>query len=202
MKVPSAALLISVFCFSHAADKVKVSVYYETICSDCKIFIRDQLQGTYDSLSQYIDLDLVPFGKGSAEKNGDKWEIECQHGPKECYGNAYHSCAVKIAPTATALAFATCTFSQDDPASDDVIKMCAKDAGISYNRLKHCKETKGNELLAANADRSRGVGYATVPAVAFDGTYDVMNSMIATTSMKQLTCSFLGDAPADCKTQM
>nr|CAH7730527.1 unnamed protein product [Callosobruchus chinensis] len=59
----SAAVLLSVICFCHTAEKLKVTVYYETLSRDCVSFFRTQLIPTYDLLEEYLEIDLVPFGK-------------------------------------------------------------------------------------------------------------------------------------------
>nr|CAI5854466.1 unnamed protein product [Callosobruchus analis] len=50
--------------YKATAEGLPVSVYYETLCPDCIDFFRTQLKPTYDQLADYLDLDLIPFGKG------------------------------------------------------------------------------------------------------------------------------------------
>ena len=44
-------------------ESVKVTVYYEALCSDSRNFILNQLVPTYEKLRQHIALDLIPYGK-------------------------------------------------------------------------------------------------------------------------------------------
>lgn len=45
------------------AGRVKVSVYYEALCSDSRFFILKQLIPAYETVPSIIQLDLVPYGK-------------------------------------------------------------------------------------------------------------------------------------------
>lgn len=45
------------------SDKIKVSVYYEALCTDSRYFILKQLVPTYEALQEHIKLDFVPYGK-------------------------------------------------------------------------------------------------------------------------------------------
>lgn len=45
------------------SEKVKISVYYEALCSDSRFFILKQLVPAYETIPEYIELDLVPYGK-------------------------------------------------------------------------------------------------------------------------------------------
>ena len=44
------------------ADKVKLTLYFESLCPDCKNFFRTQLTKTYTNLVDIMDLTLVPYG--------------------------------------------------------------------------------------------------------------------------------------------
>lgn len=44
-------------------EVIKVSVYYEALCSDSRNFIINQLAPAYEDLHEHIKLDFVPYGK-------------------------------------------------------------------------------------------------------------------------------------------
>ena len=51
--------------FQAARDKLKVTIFYESECSDCVDLFRDQLLPNYESFARYIKLDFVPYGKAT-----------------------------------------------------------------------------------------------------------------------------------------
>ena len=50
-------------------SKVKVDVYYETLCPDSKYFIRSQVTPTFKSIGDIMNLNLIPFGKAKVIAN-------------------------------------------------------------------------------------------------------------------------------------
>jgi len=61
-------LLISFLCIYQVIEckespKVKVDVYYETLCPDSIQFIRRQLYPTFNKIGEIMDITLIPFGK-------------------------------------------------------------------------------------------------------------------------------------------
>lgn len=49
-------------CFSYGLDKLNVTLYYESFCPDCKRFITEQLYPAYESLEEYLEVELIPYG--------------------------------------------------------------------------------------------------------------------------------------------
>nr|CAI5864021.1 unnamed protein product [Callosobruchus analis] len=190
----SAVLLLSAICFSHAA-KLKVSIYYGTLSPRSATFFRTQLMPIYKELAEYINLELVPFGKGTAKKRGDHWEFRCLYGPVECEINAWDSCAVDIAPIPKAVAFTECILTKHGLTITDRLKSCAKESGISYESLAACRQRRGDELLARNAERSKEGGYLKVPAVLYNDEFHHVESELAVTNLKLSVCSQLKDVP-------
>lgn len=45
------------------SPKVKIDVYYETLCPDSIQFIRRQLYPTYQKIGEIMDISLIPYGK-------------------------------------------------------------------------------------------------------------------------------------------
>jgi len=67
------SLLINSFLFeleqSQAVEKLRVRVYYETLCPDSKQFIKSQL---YPLLlkggDQHLDVEFIPYGKATVSQ--------------------------------------------------------------------------------------------------------------------------------------
>ncbi|VVB01375.1 unnamed protein product [Arabis nemorensis] len=91
------------------SDKVKLNLYYESLCPGCQEFIVDGLVKVFDSdLHTITDLTLVPFGNA---KISDNLTVACQHGEEECKLNAIEACAIKTWPNPLILAYAKQTLS-------------------------------------------------------------------------------------------
>lgn len=54
---------IIVFLFIIFQDRIKVSVYYESLCPYSINFIKSKLYPNYQQLRDYIQIEWVPFGK-------------------------------------------------------------------------------------------------------------------------------------------
>ncbi|CAH1969837.1 unnamed protein product [Acanthoscelides obtectus] len=88
------AIIAVVLVTGTLSDTVKVSIYYEALCGDSIRFIAQQLHPNFPKLADYIDLDLVPYGKAVHSNIHGTYYFSCQHGPAECKGNVYQSCAL------------------------------------------------------------------------------------------------------------
>jgi len=87
--------LLALFAVCNA-QRLRVDVYYESLCPDSARFINDQLYpAKRGPLGKYFDVNLVPFGKASWVTFGADVNFTCQHGPPECYGNKIQACALE-----------------------------------------------------------------------------------------------------------
>ena len=82
-------LIISLFIVCVIAKKLKLSVYFESLCPDSRLFITRQLTPTYAVLNKIFDIDLVPYGNSNWSYSETSKEVffQCQHGQLECQGN-------------------------------------------------------------------------------------------------------------------
>ncbi|KAL0753482.1 hypothetical protein Bca101_091150 [Brassica carinata] len=106
------ACLLFTFSYNFVAgesDKVKLNLYYESLCPYCQSFIADGLVKIFDSdLHTITDLKLVPFGNAHVS---DKLTVTCQHGEEECKLNAIEACAIRTWPDPLILGYANQTLS-------------------------------------------------------------------------------------------
>uniref|UniRef100_A0A1D1XDB5 Gamma-interferon-inducible lysosomal thiol reductase n=1 Tax=Anthurium amnicola TaxID=1678845 RepID=A0A1D1XDB5_9ARAE len=105
--VVSSFLLFSLCCFHLSAlplaaaaaatpEKVRLELYYETLCPYCSRFIVSFLSKIFeDGLISIVDLNLVPYGNARVASDGT---ITCQHGPYECLLNTIEACAISAWP--------------------------------------------------------------------------------------------------------
>ena len=54
--------MFSVWNGVETAAAVNVTLYYESLCPGCKMFITEQLYPVYDQLKGIINITLVPYG--------------------------------------------------------------------------------------------------------------------------------------------
>ncbi|XP_010450256.1 PREDICTED: gamma-interferon-inducible-lysosomal thiol reductase [Camelina sativa] len=78
------------------SDKVKLNLYYESLCPSCQNFIVHYLGKVFSTdLHTITDLKLVPFGNAHVS---DDLTVTCQHGEEECKLNALEACAISTWP--------------------------------------------------------------------------------------------------------
>ncbi|KAL7992851.1 hypothetical protein Chor_017107 [Crotalus horridus] len=85
---------------SPKADRVSVSLYYESLCSGCREFLVLMLFPTWLMLQDIMNITLVPYGNAEESKEATKWHFDCQHGEEECLGNMIE-CLKLYAPNAS-----------------------------------------------------------------------------------------------------
>jgi hypothetical protein len=73
-------------------NKVKVGVYYESLCPYSRSYVMNQLIPTWHKLSSIMTLNMNIFGNCYVKilnktVEPPEVEFECQHGLQECIGN-------------------------------------------------------------------------------------------------------------------
>jgi interferon gamma-inducible protein 30 len=73
-------------------DKVNFTLYYETLCPDCRQFIKTELYRAYNSVLDIVNITLVPYGNAheTYQPATQDYAFVCQHGADECLGNLIH----------------------------------------------------------------------------------------------------------------
>lgn len=73
-------------------DKVNFTLYYESLCPDCRQFMTTQLWKAYQTIPDIVNITLVPYGNAheTYQPSTQLYQFVCQHGPDECYGNLIH----------------------------------------------------------------------------------------------------------------
>ena len=74
------------------SDRVNLSIYYETLCPDCRQFIATQVWNAYQSILDIVNITFVPYGNAKELYRPETklYQYYCQHGAEECYGNLIH----------------------------------------------------------------------------------------------------------------
>ncbi|XP_049268891.1 gamma-interferon-inducible lysosomal thiol reductase-like [Rhipicephalus sanguineus] len=77
------------------STSINLTLYYEGLCPDCHDFFIDQLWPTYNKLEEYIDVDLVPFGKAHMKVANDTSPSSANTVLKSATSTRCRTCAVK-----------------------------------------------------------------------------------------------------------
>ncbi|XP_018560822.1 GILT-like protein 1 isoform X2 [Anoplophora glabripennis] len=192
----SAAVILAVFSVTHA---VNVSVYYESLCPDSVEFIARQLAPHYSEISKYVDLELVPYGKAAHSKTNGVWQFSCQHGPNECKGNKYQSCALsQKAGSETDVSFVNCVMRSRSASHISRTEYCARRYNLDVQKINSCATSaEGDQLLAANGDKTPSIAF--VPTVVYDGVFDQQTQEQSLIDFVAVVCSKINETkPSVC----
>ncbi|XAR60771.1 hypothetical protein NMG60_11034268 [Bertholletia excelsa] len=81
---------------SFSSKKVRLDLYYESLCPYCSNFIVNYLVKIFENgLISVVDLNLVPWGNAKFRGNDT---FDCQHGSDECLLNTIEACAINVWP--------------------------------------------------------------------------------------------------------
>lgn len=194
--------------FPTSAPKVDVTLYYESLCPDCQLFIRQQLYPTYLKIGDIFNLTLVPYGNAEETKRGDKWVFQCQHGPNECLGNLIETCAISLLKNiSVSFPFVHCFEVSIEHSGDpkSVAQHCAKSSEIDYTPIEACVNgPQGNELEHEMAKKTDALEpqHEYVPWVTINGKHTEKIQTEAENNLLKLVCDYYeGTKPAACEKQ-
>lgn len=172
------------------SNKVDVQLYGESLCPYTTMFIKSQLQPTWEVLSDYINLEIVPFGNGKCQKaDDDDYKCTCQHGPMECFINQLMNCVIDAKPDPHD--YAPVVFCLQG--SDIKAEWCLDKCGLDRNSMMECgKGKKGRQLQAQAAAKTPE--HLGVPWIVVNGKYDEK----AQVDLKGEVCMRLSPKPAAC----
>uniref|UniRef100_A0A0A9Z573 GILT-like protein C02D5.2 n=1 Tax=Lygus hesperus TaxID=30085 RepID=A0A0A9Z573_LYGHE len=153
-------------------DNVFVDVYYESLCPDSKSFFLDQLAPAVRLLGDQISLKLIPYGKSHKFSERGNTKFKCQHGPRECLGNKYHSCIVNRTSHNVTLQIGVieCIFEKMFHPIEYSTMKCCSNFGLNFKDIKFCANgVEGNSLLEAHGEDTEPLHLYFVPTVVLNG---------------------------------
>ncbi|CAG9830578.1 unnamed protein product [Diabrotica balteata] len=194
-------VLFSCLWLSEQAQ-VKVSVYYEVLCPDSIDFISNQFHPTYKDLKDYIDVEFIPYGHASETNITGQWAFTCQHGPAECFGNAFHSCVLALnSDKIKTENFVYCSMSSSDPASLQIIEQCLDKADLVWKTIKNCYfSNEYVKYLIQNGEKTRAAENTSfIPTIVLNDKFSQENQDDALSDFRKLICKTLNYEPKECK---
>ncbi|XP_044757425.1 GILT-like protein 1 isoform X2 [Coccinella septempunctata] len=87
-------LIVTVTNVVCSDNRLKVSVYYESLCPYSIDFIKTKIFPHYKEFQNYVRLEWIPYGKANQTLINGKWSFKCQHGRDECKSNMYQACGL------------------------------------------------------------------------------------------------------------
>lgn len=186
--------------FSRNSEKIHVDVYYEARCPDSRAFLIKQLGSKWSTLSTYMDVRLVPFGKATFEpKPEGGWSFDCQHGPDECSGNILHACGIKYSSNSTqALKYASCLMKTPDAG-----ETCSEAAGLDFKAIDNCHKTlEGENLLHKNGVETLSLEpkLVFVPWIIMDKEWEDQRQWGSIINFKETSCKYIDNEAPACET--
>ncbi|CAG5132987.1 unnamed protein product [Candidula unifasciata] len=184
------------------ATPVDFTLYYESLCPDCKQFIPRILYPTYLKLASITNLTLVPYGNARERQVGSRWEFTCQHGQEECLGNIIATCTIAIVKNIDVyFPFLNCmeaTNQQPRTAAEQ----CATQFKVPLNEILNCTTSDyGNQLEHQMALKTDALvpRHKYVPWVTLNGVHTEAIQYEAQYNLKKLLCdAYQGVKPPAC----
>uniref|UniRef100_A0A1B6CSE5 Saposin A-type domain-containing protein n=1 Tax=Clastoptera arizonana TaxID=38151 RepID=A0A1B6CSE5_9HEMI len=191
------AVLLQVLCCV-TTQKVKTTLYYESLCPDCHVFIKDQLVPTWENMSDYMLVELVPYGNAQRKFSGGHWNFICQHGVQECEENLIHACSVDLLQPGNMnklLHFINCMVVNSSLKLPKKTSLCIKNAKIPEGKIINCigDPTKAESLMLSMAKRTESVtpSLYEVPTVQINGVYNPSEQDQIDKNLKSVICKYL-----------
>ncbi|CAF0776034.1 unnamed protein product [Rotaria sp. Silwood1] len=189
-----------------ANDLVNLSIYYETLCPDCRQFITTQVWNTYQAILSIVNISFVPYGNAREVYRPETklYQFYCQHGADECYGNIIHTCVIYLyANTTSHLPFIYCTESKEGDV-ETIAEECAQKTSIDFDKVSACVQSRlGNQLQHAFAVQTDSLQppHQYVPWVTVNGEHTEEMEQEAEKDLIGLICkTYKGsNPPTECQ---
>jgi interferon, gamma-inducible protein 30 len=197
------------------AQKVPVTVYYESLCPDSQAFITQQLYPVMTSpLGRFVELKLVPFGKSNYTTIGSDTQFTCHHGPNECYGNKIQSCAIEHIQVnsyqhdynkeSLTLKYIYCLMQFGKNFPDQIYpgKRCAQQLELkNWDIIENCaNSTEGSKYLQVNGELTSTLkpSLTSVPTITFRHQQDETQALALVNFASAVCKKMLLPLPAEC----
>ncbi|XP_034737142.1 gamma-interferon-inducible lysosomal thiol reductase [Etheostoma cragini] len=179
---------------------VAVTLYYESLCPESRVFITQQLFPTWTMLKDIMAVTLVPYGNAKEILSANS-PFTCQHGEPECKGNMIEACIIHLAGH-SAFQIIYCMESATNVlnAAQPCLQLYAP--AVSWSSVDAClKGGLGRKLMHANAAMTRALNppHTHVPWVTFNGEYTENEEEKTMLSLFRLVCQlYKGVMPPAC----
>lgn len=183
------------------AEPVKIEVFYESLCPDCRDYISNMLYPSSLLLGDIMDLTVVPYGNAKETYDGQKYVFTCQHGEAECLGNMIQACLLNLTESrAFNIIFCMETATDVLQAAKPCVDLFAPE--LSEEKLWSCvKGDVGNHLMHQNSLRTNALKppHTFVPWITVNGVHTDDLQQKGMSALLPLVCSlYKGQKPDIC----
>lgn len=195
-----AIILICVFALSFCAPPPVVQFYTESLCPDCLNFEVDQIKAFRNNPNRYdlvSSISFIPFGNASEDitsKPGNR-VFKCQHGEKECQGNALQNCAIdRLKETDDQIDYFLCLGQKIIDQTREVVDLdqstreCITDQSVANSIIACSKSPEGGELTHFAATRTGTHNY--VPYALVNGIHNEKDETDIEDDLIGFLCTF------------
>ncbi|XP_064095764.1 gamma-interferon-inducible lysosomal thiol reductase-like [Macrobrachium nipponense] len=184
----------------NGADPVKLSVFFETLCSDSQRFVVNQMYPVWQDLKDIVTMDVNIYGKIIETVQDEGYTFRCQHGPEECHGNMMLTCAKNYLPEEQFLAFTNCVM--ETFLATKAEETCAEALGIDPTQIHNCwNSIEGQELLhsVGEVQRTLNPPLTYVPWILINDVYTDEQLAAAQEDLRTVICNaYTGEKPPQC----
>ncbi|XP_043576635.1 gamma-interferon-inducible lysosomal thiol reductase-like [Chiloscyllium plagiosum] len=171
---------------------VQLSLFYETLCPDCRNFMNNKLCPTWFRLEEAMNVLLIPFGNAKEIQDGQNWQFHCQHGEGECQGNTIQACMIHYLKNATSyMPVICCMESASSPLTGAQSCLQVHAPTVLWDTIISCVNgSKGNELMHQNAQMTNELepSHNYVPWILINGEHSEELQYRAENDLFSLVC--------------
>eukprot|EP00331_Platyophrya_macrostoma_P008752 CAMPEP_0176412472 /NCGR_PEP_ID=MMETSP0127-20121128/4161_1 /TAXON_ID=938130 /ORGANISM="Platyophrya macrostoma, Strain WH" /LENGTH=434 /DNA_ID=CAMNT_0017792143 /DNA_START=21 /DNA_END=1325 /DNA_ORIENTATION=+ len=159
------------------SQPLQITVFTESLCGDCVAFILGSYSSAIkaDGLEKIANVTIIPFGNAKEQQVGDKYQFTCQHGTKECLGNAIENCLFAHVEQKSSQKVLVCLESkvQYGDSWENVIPACANETGTDLSALLTCANSDEGMMLTHQAAQRTDPNHKYVPWVVVNGQHSI-----------------------------
>ncbi|XP_050440907.1 GILT-like protein 1 [Adelges cooleyi] len=217
VKITIFFLVLSVFAqYSQCAEPssvtdtpktpVHVELYYEGQCQKSQKFIEEELIPTYKTLSQHLNIELIPFAKSTIthiNATTNEYNLTCPRGVLECEIDKVHACAIKhITSIPDKLNFLNCTMKPSNEEKLPPTSKCATQIKLQaeiITAIENCLKVEVFQDLKTYNEKSLAAKVEYVPTILINNTPFEKKTNATTGYLKSAICENIPEPkPKEC----